>query len=119
MSYELPFGTIEVAIENLRLDCGLEVCFWPYQTVDKEHNGVRWFAVAKRSEGFRRQLILCFNETLEVYLPGSSYIRVCQPQITEAIINFWREEASRATEIVEIRPISDGGDSAIRAAPEF
>jgi len=64
MSYELPFGTIEVARESLRISRGLEIDFWPYQTVDKEHNGIRWFALGKRSEGFGRQLILCFNEAL-------------------------------------------------------
>jgi len=110
MSYELPFATIESVLENLRLSGGLEVDFRPFQTIDKMYNGVRWFVLSKRSEGFRRQLILCFNEALEVYLPGSSYSRVCQPQITKAIINFWREGASSISEIVEIRPISDKGD---------
>jgi hypothetical protein len=113
MSYELPFGTIEGAIENLRLCRGLEVDFWPYQTRDKHHNGTRWFALAKRSEGFGRQLILCFNEALEVYLPGDSYRRVCNPQITEAITNFWLEAESRSTKIVEIRPISYNADQAV------
>jgi hypothetical protein len=113
MSYELPFGTIKVAIENLRVNRGLEVDFWPYQTRDKHHNGTRWFALAKRSEGFGRQLILCFNDALEVFLPGDSYRQVCNPQITKAITNFWLEGEPSTIKIVEIRPISYDADQAV------
>jgi len=110
MSYELPLESIVGALESLRLSSGLEVDFWPYQTFDKEHHGIRWFGLGKQSENFGRQLILCFNDALEVFLPGDSYPQVCQPQITRAIFNFWSEGASRTTEIVEISPISDGTD---------
>jgi hypothetical protein len=110
MGYELPFSTIVSACENLRLSAGLEVHFFPYQPLDKLDNGIREFALANPYEGFRRQLILRFNETLQVYLPGSSYARVCQPQVVQAIVNFWREGASQTAEIVEIRPIFENGD---------
>ncbi len=102
MTYESPVGVVNSALEQLNVIGDPQPEIWPHGSQQKWDRGDVCFTLGMPSENFRRQLTIRFGASLEVFLPGKEYQRICRPQVIEAVKSFWNGKTSELNRVVHI-----------------